>query len=318
MARRHPLETGLPRGQRKAGSSAHMRPPAKTTVEECLVLEVQALARAGFLGPGLPSGVLRFKRGGAELGSLGVEARTDGLHLEYDVLSIMGGKTKVRYVLTLVRTPVFNGERVWFSCPGCEKRVGKLYLPPGKNTFLCRSCHDLTYASRQRPIDIWQKVRAERPKLEADLLNPRVGIERQLKAAMRIEELRAQAESARNATRELLPPVLLALLYPAMQEAEAVPRQPSATPVKLSRGRPRLKRPYQRTKPFHQGKRRTATQAFCVKCRDYCEPPEWTFVSFKNGAPALQGRCPTCGSKVARIITEREAAALAGAEATLS
>jgi len=53
---------------------------------------------------------------------------------------------------------VSGGKRWWFQCPGteglnrrekCQKRVGKLYLPPDKRDFACRECHELTYKSCQ-------------------------------------------------------------------------------------------------------------------------------------------------------------------------
>jgi hypothetical protein len=132
-----------------------MKPRAKTTVEECLALDVRALARAGYLEPGTKSGMLRLRRGGQDIGSLGLAMCEDGLRLEYDVLSSEGAGTRLSYVVAMVRTPVMNkGERVWFSCPRCHKRAGKLYLPPGKNAFLCRTSHDLTYASRQKRANI--------------------------------------------------------------------------------------------------------------------------------------------------------------------
>jgi hypothetical protein len=37
----------------------------------------------------------------------------------------------------------YGGKRPWFLCPGCTKRVGKLYLKNG--IFRCRKCNDLTY-----------------------------------------------------------------------------------------------------------------------------------------------------------------------------
>jgi hypothetical protein len=49
----------------------------------------------------------------------------------------------------------FGGKRWWFICPlivhgiACNRRAGKLYLPPGARYFGCRKCHDLTYRSRQ-------------------------------------------------------------------------------------------------------------------------------------------------------------------------
>src|SRR5262249_33440709 len=56
----------------------------------------------------------------------------------------------------LEATPTqFGGRRWWFLCPliargmACNRRAGKLYLPPGAKYFGCRKCHDLTYRSCQ-------------------------------------------------------------------------------------------------------------------------------------------------------------------------
>ena len=49
----------------------------------------------------------------------------------------------------------FRGWRWWFTCPlivdgvACNRRVGKVHLPPGARHFGCRKCHDLTYRSCQ-------------------------------------------------------------------------------------------------------------------------------------------------------------------------
>jgi len=45
---------------------------------------------------------------------------------------------------TLLRPLVF---RHWLKCPTCQKRMFKLYLPPGAKVFGCRKCHHLTYKS---------------------------------------------------------------------------------------------------------------------------------------------------------------------------
>ncbi len=37
------------------------------------------------------------------------------------------------------------GTRYYFTCPGCRRRVAKLYL---KQTFACRRCHNLAYLSQ--------------------------------------------------------------------------------------------------------------------------------------------------------------------------
>jgi len=62
----------------------------------------------------------------------------------------------VRIPVRLETTPTqFDGERWWFTCPltvggvACNRRAGKLYLPPGAKYFGCRTCHGLTYRSCQ-------------------------------------------------------------------------------------------------------------------------------------------------------------------------
>jgi hypothetical protein len=45
--------------------------------------------------------------------------------------------------------PHYGGRRLWFLCPGCGVRTGRLYLPPGRDRFLCRGCHSLAYESAQ-------------------------------------------------------------------------------------------------------------------------------------------------------------------------
>ena len=41
--------------------------------------------------------------------------------------------------------------------------------------------------------------------------------------------------------------------------------------------------------------------AYCVKCRASVEIKAPAQVTLKNGRPATQGTCPTCGTKVFRI-----------------
>jgi hypothetical protein len=62
----------------------------------------------------------------------------------------------VRLPIVLQTTPTqFGGQRLWFTCPlivngvKCNRRVGKLHLPPGAQYFGCRTCHDLTHRSCQ-------------------------------------------------------------------------------------------------------------------------------------------------------------------------
>jgi hypothetical protein len=63
----------------------------------------------------------------------------------------------VNYRVDLTATrPRFGGLCWWFVCPlvvgglGCDRRVGKLYLPPGGRYYGCRHCYGLTYTSCQQ------------------------------------------------------------------------------------------------------------------------------------------------------------------------
>jgi RNase P subunit RPR2 len=42
-------------------------------------------------------------------------------------------------------------------------------------------------------------------------------------------------------------------------------------------------------------------QAYCMKCRKKVEVNNPQAVTLKNGRPAIQGTCPSCGTKVFRI-----------------
>jgi Zn finger protein HypA/HybF involved in hydrogenase expression len=42
-------------------------------------------------------------------------------------------------------------------------------------------------------------------------------------------------------------------------------------------------------------------QAYCVKCRAKKEMKDPKSITMKNGKPATQGVCPTCGTKMFRI-----------------
>ena len=42
-------------------------------------------------------------------------------------------------------------------------------------------------------------------------------------------------------------------------------------------------------------------QAYCVKCRSKKEMNDSKAITMKNGKPATQGVCPSCGTKMFRI-----------------
>jgi hypothetical protein len=92
-------------------------------------------------------------RDGEKIGSIGMRAERDQLHLDYCV-RIGGGEWEdVVETVRLVHVPCrYGGERRYFLCPGqpggaaCGRRAGKLYA--SGRYFLCRHCFKLTYSSQ--------------------------------------------------------------------------------------------------------------------------------------------------------------------------
>ncbi len=81
-----------------------------------------------------------------------VRSQEVGAALPRDVAT---GKVKMEIMgigiqeVMIVSTPGrFGGHLRWFACPGCRRRVGKLYLPPNEIAFLCRRCHHLAYRNQ--------------------------------------------------------------------------------------------------------------------------------------------------------------------------
>ena len=45
-------------------------------------------------------------------------------------------------------TGSFGGSVYWFICPGCKRRIKKLYLSQNEDVFLCRNCNHLAYRTQ--------------------------------------------------------------------------------------------------------------------------------------------------------------------------
>ena len=126
----------------------------KTTVEDCLTLDINELIKHGLLNRSW--GEVRWYRGGEETA-----------YVDY-MLKDIGFEGKSAYILTLLSSLIRRGQRIptqdiplvttqlhsggkryWFCCPNCWRRVGRLHLPNKRSYFFCRKCYDLTYMSCQ-------------------------------------------------------------------------------------------------------------------------------------------------------------------------
>jgi hypothetical protein len=143
-----------------AGSGCHYhwwRGTKKDVVEDCRTIDLGELARQGYLRAG-KTGTIRWSRGGKETSSIGFTVRpgeeTDLVLVLNYTLTQSGEQVEIPTPLETTRL-CRGGLRWWGRCPlvvgrrPCERRIGKLYLPPGARYFGCRHCHGLTYTSCQ-------------------------------------------------------------------------------------------------------------------------------------------------------------------------
>jgi len=142
--------------------SGRYRRPAKWTVEECLFLDINQARRSGLIGKSqipvfVKSSYFPWGKKVAMI-TFSIDESNENrpiLTLKYEV-DQEGKRKRIREPVPLQATqPYFGGDRWWFTCPlvvdgqPCQRRVGKLYIPPGGTYFGCRHCHDLTYRSCQ-------------------------------------------------------------------------------------------------------------------------------------------------------------------------
>jgi hypothetical protein len=147
------------------------------TVEECHSLDIYHLRRKGALEPGKRARIT-FK-GVATVHFLAADD-----HLEILFLETPHVKTTERSYLELERTLTsFGAERVQFLCPCCLKPKAKLYLPPGEDQFWCRTCHNLSYRSRQSGPSGLTERDVERILLKVQALKEEMERRRQQEAA---------------------------------------------------------------------------------------------------------------------------------------
>jgi len=119
------------------------------TVEECYGLDINKMVRGKWFEPRRrTSGTIKWHVGDKEVASIGYEGRMD-LSPPYLRLYYTWNQTDhIDYKVCFTTSrPNYGGDRYWFLCPSCMKRVGKLHLAPGQKYFTCRICQRLTYQS---------------------------------------------------------------------------------------------------------------------------------------------------------------------------
>lgn len=150
------------------GSGSWFRWDKKTTTEEVHRVDIRYMRNQGLLHwPGY-TGSLSWSRRGEQTGSIRFRVEQDRLVLMYRYRSHGEEWQDVEEHVWFDRTPCnYGGERLWFLCPHCGKRVAVLYGAGIR--FLCRHCYALPFGSQNETyIDrMMRKARKIRRRLGA-------------------------------------------------------------------------------------------------------------------------------------------------------
>lgn len=151
------------------GSGNWYRWDRKTTTDEVRRVDARHMYRhCGLSNPG-SAGTLYWSCGGEPSGSINFRVHKEYVILSYKHRAYDEDWHDRRETIWLDRTPCnFGGERIWFLCPRCSRRVAVLCGLGVR--FLCRECYGLPYASQsETPADrMARKARKLRRRLGAD------------------------------------------------------------------------------------------------------------------------------------------------------
>lgn len=138
------------------GSGYPIWKPRRATTESSLALDVRRLSRDHSRFAEESHFVHTWHRPGTRVPSASVSVRVTNSRgpAPAVVLSYRTDGSEAAHVVTSIvaldrTTPFFGGSRWWFVCPTCGRRAAILYARLGREEFLCRRCHGLTYRSCQ-------------------------------------------------------------------------------------------------------------------------------------------------------------------------
>jgi hypothetical protein len=147
------------------GSGMWYRWDTRTTLDQVHQLDVRWLHRHGYLDH--LSRWVTWSRGERQTGSVGVRLVDGCLVVEYRCRQRgTDAWEDIRQVITLEWTPChYGGQRPWFRCPGCQRRVA--VLCGDDRLFLCRHCYRLPYTSQyETRLDrLYRKLRKLRDRV---------------------------------------------------------------------------------------------------------------------------------------------------------
>ena len=146
------------------GSGRRSSYSGKPETSDSTPLDIRKLTRKGLLVPG---NSFSWQWTVSDQKVAGINIRVDsheGVVLSYRRKST--GEEVEQQIQTQTSPCHLGGQRYWFTCPRCSKRVAVLYAPG--RYFACRQCGGLGYASQKESV-------GDRAIRQADRIRKRLG-----------------------------------------------------------------------------------------------------------------------------------------------
>lgn len=125
------------------GRGRWCRGEKRPTLDDTKKVDIRAIRREGRLVPGA-IGSISWSKFGEMTGSINYKCFRNFLLLIYSYSVDGRDEETVTQEIPFDRTPCnFGGERLWFICPQCERRIDVLCANGIK--FYCRHCYRLPY-----------------------------------------------------------------------------------------------------------------------------------------------------------------------------
>ncbi len=141
------------------GSSNSGRRGGKRTTGDMWALDIRGIEHAGRLTAGL-SFNWQWSRRGTVVANIQIHTDSDRVTLDYRTKQRDGTWLAMNYPVMIQRTAChFGGQRAWWVCPHCGRRVAVLY---GGQRYACRHCQQLTYQSTRNSPDTQAFARADK------------------------------------------------------------------------------------------------------------------------------------------------------------
>lgn len=142
------------------GSGRPARHANRPTTEDSLPLDIRRLHRSGILTPGRASN-WQWTVNSHVRATIQIHAAAWQVELSYTFTAHREPAEVIRQTVMLDRTPcTLGGNRTWFRCPTCGRRVGVIY--GAGRLFACRKCKGLPYGSQRESEDDRAARRADR------------------------------------------------------------------------------------------------------------------------------------------------------------